>query len=1369
MYYTIYLNFIKRIKEYILPSGDAERYRIDISEEAEKENCFISFERHGDVWHVLSDEMISVSESDKLENGKAVEFSIKGTIHTGAAIAVKMNGRFEKYRIKDRVKIGKAADSDVVIDSELVSHSHAEIVKTNDEFVIRDHSSNGTFVNGLRLSGEMKEQRLEMFDSVWIFGAKIIFLGGIIAINENENITSSLKKAEKLSTEKNIRRIRTEPADIVRDCSSGYDISPVMIYPLNVPAPEKSVHSFSGILRAVVPSFAVLSAAYAFTHPVSLPVLSAYFAGGSAAVSVLWYVAEKTAHSFAEKKNAADRKLMIEKHLENYRIKAEEKKNQVRAFLEEKYICADKAVCMYREGKQIIRDFGSEDFLKITVGKGNEDFRKYIQFNGACSSEIRALADDLSVVGDVPQILDLKNEKTLKISGKTETVSEFITACAVKISAFHDCREVRIMLFSTGEYRNCHEVFRWLPHAYSEDRAFRYTSCEKTSYPHLLSLIDSILRSRSEKRKNGFTEEFLPHLVVFCTNEKIFRDDPVMRYCGNSENLGVTFIYAENSDSEVLSIKGSKTNFRMNNGESDLIKHKNALSYARLRAGISDSEKYTAPVPEKLTFLEMYGAVETESISPVYRYPDMKASEGIRACIGFGEDNIPFCLDLHESKHGPHGLIAGTTGSGKSEFIMTMILSLALNYSPDEISFVLIDYKGGGMSGVFEDLPHTAGVLTNLSDDINQVGRVLISLRSEIKRRQTVFRNYGVSHADSYMELYRAGRTDEPMPHIIIICDEFAELKRENPEFISQLVSISRVGRSLGIHLILATQKPSGVVDEEIWSNSGFRICLKVQDRSDSIGMLRHPDAADITVTGRAWVQVGNDEIYELVQTGFSGADYDTSGRKYEVRMIRDTGSAAVAKTNQKKEKRVTQLEAVKNMINSYCLENGVKPARKLWKPPLPLMPYLSDILEKYRLRERKNALVFTAGLTDDPENQSVYPAEFDMYECCSILLAGQSGSGKTTFLITALCSLADNYSPEIFKFSVVDFSGGLFSVFAKLPQCRKILSSPDEYELSEFFDMISGEIQRRKQIFADVNSADFNEYREQCSDLCAEIILLDGYYLFREIYPAYEEKFNLLSGESAKYGIYFIVTVKQLSDMKMRTRQNFRTAAALALNDRTEYTELLGIRPQTELRLNTGCGFLRQDRRILEFQTAVCCSGSGRERTEQLSLWFEKIKSAYSSAEEKPDEKFCVFENLENEIQYMDFIKKNSLCRKTFVWSPSEQIQGEETENSFRYYGSEGAFELLVKLSRIFKERSTCRKISGTYEGEDIDVVFCSFGDFCACIYEEGREDMKNITEKFLDGGKGLGIRFISGKAENGDYSALEKFRLNSEGGRDA
>lgn len=1364
MYNTIYLNLKNRIKEYILPHGDTDKFRIDISEEAEKEKWFVSFERRGDIWHVKTDECVNVSGPDELKDGRAVEFSIKGTVHAAAAIAVQTDGKFEKYRIKDRLKIGKAGDSDIVIGSELVSHSHADIVKVNDEFVIRDHSSNGTFVNNIRMSGE---HRLEMFDSVWIFGVKIIFLGGLVAVNGSKKISASLKRAEKLSTEKNIRRSRTEIPDILRTGSSECDISPVEIYPVSVRTAEAKVqHSLSGILKATVPSFAVLSAACAVANPVSLPVLFSYFAGGSIAASVLWYFAEKAACSFAEKKNEALKRSAEEKSIAGYRTEAEEKQNEVRAFLEGKYLCADRAVSLYREGKQIINDPGSDSFLKISVGKGKGDFRKYLRINGNCSSEMKLLAEEFASVENIPQILDLKGEKVLRISGRPEMLSEFITASAVKISASHDSEEVKMMLFSSAGYEECHDVFKWLPHVYSDDRSIRYTASEKTSYSRLLSVLGKILRSGSEKRKEGFSEEILPHIVVFCTDEKIFRDDPVMKYCGNGDAPGVTFIFAEKSASEMLCIKGRRTN--INISEPDIIKYRNALSYARQRALVSDGEKYSVPVPDRLTFLEMYNAENTADLSPVHSYPYMKASEGISARIGFGEDNIPFCLDLHESKHGPHGLIAGTTGSGKSEFIMTLILSLALNYSPEEISFVLIDYKGGGMSGVFEDLPHTSGILTNLSDDINQTGRVLISLRSEIKRRQTVLKKYGLNHVDSYMELYRSGRVKKPVPHIIIICDEFAELKKENPEFISQLVSISRVGRSLGIHLILATQKPSGVVDDEIWSNSGFRICLKVQDRTDSTGMLRHPDAADITVTGRAYVQVGNDEIYELIQTGYSGAAYDAGGKKYEVRMIMDDGTETAANAKPKDENRITQLEALKNMIVSYCHENGIKSAEKLWKQPLPLMPYLSDISEEYSLRERKNALVFTAGLTDDPENQSVYPAEFDMYECCSILLAGQSGSGKTTFLSTMLCSLAENYSPEIFRFSVIDFSGGLFRVFSALPQCRRILSLPDERELSGFLDTVSAELQKRKQLFADVDSADFNEYREQCSDLCAEIILLDGYYLFREIYPAYEERFTLLSGEAAKYGIYFVVTVKQLSDIKMRTRQNFRTAVSLTLNDKSGYTELLGIRPQTELRMNTGSGFLRQDRRILEFQTAVCCSGTGRERSEQLSLRFDKIRSSYCSRE-STSEKFCCFEELENENQYLEFIRKNSLCRKTFVWSSSETARRECDEKILWYQGSDGAFDLLVKLSRIFRERSTSRKISGKYEGEDIDVVFCNFGDFCSCIYQADNDDMKNITEKFLEGGSGLGIRFISGKTVSGDYSALKTFRLISGGEIDA
>lgn len=177
-------------------------------------------------------------------------------------------------------------------------------------------------------------------------------------------------------------------------------------------------------------------------------------------------------------------------------------------------------------------------------------------------------------------------------------------------------------------------------------------------------------------------------------------------------------------------------------------------------------------------------------------------------------------LDLHEKFHGPHGLVAGMTGSGKSEFIITYILSLAVNYHPEEVQFVMIDYKGGGMAKSFEHLPHTVGIITNL--DGAAIKRSLVSIESELKRRQAIFseasKKVQMSNIDiyKYQKLYREGKVDEPLSHLFIISDEFAELKTQQPEFMTQLVSAARIGRSLGVHLILATQKPSGVVDDQI-------------------------------------------------------------------------------------------------------------------------------------------------------------------------------------------------------------------------------------------------------------------------------------------------------------------------------------------------------------------------------------------------------------------------------------------------------------------------------------------------------------------------------------------------------------------------
>ncbi len=288
--------------------------------------------------------------------------------------------------------------------------------------------------------------------------------------------------------------------------------------------------------------------------------------------------------------------------------------------------------------------------------------------------------------------------------------------------------------------------------------------------------------------------------------------------------------------------------------------------------GSSENEPIPDTVPFGALFEGLFSDCEEETVLNIAdNYKKGDITERIKAPIGVGEGGVILTLDLHERASGPHGLIAGTTGSGKSELLTTLILALALEYPPDKAAFFLIDYKGGGMSNLFAKLPHLIGSISNLSKSESK--RAEISLKSENERRQRIFAESGVNNINDYTRLYDAGVVTEPLPHVFIIVDEFAELRKEEPDFMERLISVSQVGRSLGMHLILATQKPAGVVDERIRANSRFRIALRLVDRADSMDMLRREDATFIKECGRAYLQVGNNEIFTCFQSGYAMCD----------------------------------------------------------------------------------------------------------------------------------------------------------------------------------------------------------------------------------------------------------------------------------------------------------------------------------------------------------------------------------------------------------------------------------------------------------------------------------------------------------------
>ena len=213
-------------------------------------------------------------------------------------------------------------------------------------------------------------------------------------------------------------------------------------------------------------------------------------------------------------------------------------------------------------------------------------------------------------------------------------------------------------------------------------------------------------------------------------------------------------------------------------------------------------------------------------------------------------------------------------GAGKSVVLETLVASLSVNYHPHKVAFVLVDFKGGGMARPFENMPHTLGVITNLQEG-NLAVRALTSMRVEGERRQELFNNAGVNHIDDYQKLYYNGRVTVPLPYLVIIVDEFAEMKSEQPEVAKEFIKIARLGRALGFRLILAMQKPAGIVDAQIEANTRFRLCLRVAQTEDSQAMLKRPDAAYLAGNGRSYFQVGANEIFELFQVAWGGATYD--------------------------------------------------------------------------------------------------------------------------------------------------------------------------------------------------------------------------------------------------------------------------------------------------------------------------------------------------------------------------------------------------------------------------------------------------------------------------------------------------------------
>ena len=844
--------------------------------------------------------------------------------------------------------------------------------------------------------------------------------------------------------------------------------------------PSKPQKPKSNLFMKLFPSFGMLIAAGAMAFMGGTMIIFSLISCTIAIITAVVGVMEGK-KEFREK--TANRIEVYQKYIASKRQEIEECRNREWTERNEIYIPAEQEIQQVETFSPDLFDRTpqDEDFLCVRLGSGPIESARQVNYKKQEKLEIE---DDLSLLPEqtasfykelqnAPVICDLKNVNAVGITGEEADRFELLKLIVTDVALRHFAADVKLFFVAEKEHAGRMHLFRFLPGAYCVQTDTRGIVTDDESKTLIFEYLYKELTMRAQEKRS------YPHLLIFFYDEYGYKKHPISQFTEKGKDLGVTFLFFGQTRADipvgcdyVVQLSGGYRGVLINAAEksktvpfvSSQISDTLAVRIVRTLAPVcTDEVSLEGELIKNISMFKMLNILSVEDLDLKARWSASKVTKSMAAPVGVSKTGIVM-LDLHDKAHGPHGLVAGTTGSGKSEILQTYILSMATLYHPYEAAFVIIDFKGGGMVNQFAQLPHLLGAITNI--DGNAINRSLKSIKAELQKRQKYFAQADVNHIDKYIRKYKAGEVSEPLPHLIIIVDEFAELKAEQPEFMKELISAARIGRSLGVHLILATQKPAGQVNEQIWSNSRFKLCLKVQSKEDSNEVLKSPLAAEIKEPGRAYLQVGNNEIFELFQSAYSGVperEDEGTGKAFTIYEVPDGGKKVpvyVKKKNKGQEGMNNQLEAIVSYVSEYF--------RSIQIPQLPdiCLPPLRECIEfppvsKEAVQEQKKEVGFYAwiGVYDDPDhqNQDQYAVNLS---AANMIIIGSAQTGKTTILQNVIRSLSEQHTPDEVAIYIIDFASMVLKNFETLNHVGGVVSSSEDEKLKNLFKMLWEEME---------------------------------------------------------------------------------------------------------------------------------------------------------------------------------------------------------------------------------------------------------------------------------------------------------------------
>ncbi|URZ18068.1 type VII secretion protein EssC [Clostridium felsineum] len=1213
--------------------GNRKRFKHYIETE-EKNRIDMSIKPIKDIWVLKSKYYIGAEGQEvdiKLEHGVVLQFGLNGksSIMAIAFSEDKLLSK-EKLMLKEKVKftIGRGKFNDIVFNDIKVSEKHAEIFEDDGKYVLVDlNSTNKTYLNGEMITRAILAR-----------GDEINICGYIIQFNDESIVVQGALKNTKQKAGQ--EKVVTEYPFVQRAPRIYPEVKREDLKIENPPTlPNKpSIYGLMTVLPSLI-FFVVTIITSMKSNNGSSTIIFAAGTGASALVYGGSYIGQKIVYNKKVKKRNS-KYTIYTNEIEKKLLKAEKNLREV-LFDENPDLSEAIEIVKNLNMKLWSRSYGDEDFLILRVGLGNEEFplkiikeKRNFFDEDTLLDRLDKITEKYNIVDNVPICIPIKSNGITAVIGNRDKVVETVKNMLLQISINHTPDEVKLVVISDEKENKHWDWAKWLPHVWDDDKNMRFMAKNKEQAHKLLSNLYDVLSERKNKledKNNYDSYRFSPHFVFVLASRELIQNEAILKYLLNVDaDMEISTIFLSdklgnlprNCNNIVQLNEGEGIIYNIQNSSEksyvtpDKMDNKMLMEYSRTMAPLRlEKDSYSNKLPRSISLFEELDITNVEEIDFNSIWSQAEAHKTLSVPVGIRENGEKFYLDLHQKYHGPHGLVAGTTGAGKSELLETVIAALSFSYSPEYVNFLLIDYKGGSMANVFKNLPHAVGTVTNLEG--NGSKRAIIAIDSEIKRREKILTDNTYSNIDEYQKNYKFGKHKMSLPHLIIIVDEFAQLKKNDPDFISQLVNVAVVGRSLGVHLILATQKPSGIVDPQIETNTNLKICLRVQDNEDSRTVIGKPDASSIANPGRAYIKVGNDLVYELIQTAFAGEKYrKTAAKKDKKILMVDTDGERFDIVEREKEghsEDVTQLSKLIDSIKVYC-DLNMNYERKLpWLPPLKSHIYIDKL--SYIPQDKFKARI---GVYDDPYHQSQEIFEIDIQKENHIALYGMAGTGKTTFLQTFILSLASKNSPRDINFYIADCDKGTLNMFKSLVHTGEVVLSDDTDKVKKLLKFIMKEIDKRKNALTSMRAISVNDYNYKTGKVLPQIIfIIDDIVTLLTVNDDFKEDIVKIVREGGALGVHMVYTANSSNSVHMKIKENVAFNIAYNLNDTSEYREIFGKNNGIVPDKISGRGVLRNVN-LLEFQTALPVEAEEFNWSNEVSDKIASVNYSYPNIKVK-------------------------------------------------------------------------------------------------------------------------------------------------------